>query len=57
MDYISDISFIDSNKSKISFQNLNSAEVKIIIFDKIVIFPIADFIDILKLLTEITERS
>lgn len=56
MDYISDISFIDSEKTKISFRNLNSVEVDIIVFDRTVVFPIADFRDILKLLSEITER-
>ena len=56
MDYISDISFIDSKKTKIYFHNLNSVEVEIIVFDRTVVFPIADFRDILKLLSEITER-
>ena len=57
MDYISDISFIDSKKTKIYFHNLNSVEVEIIVFDRTVVFPIADFRDILKLLSEITDRT
>lgn len=58
MDYISDISFIDSIGTKIVFRNLNSAEVEILIAGESgVTFPIADFIDILKLLSEITERA
>jgi len=56
MDYISDISFVDSNETKISFRNLNSAEVEIAVSSESIVFPIADFIDILKLLSEITER-
>jgi len=56
MDYISDISFIDSKKTKIYFHNLNSAEVEIAVASERIVFPIADFRDILKLLSEITER-
>ena len=57
MDYISDISFVDSNKLKISFRNLNSSEVEIAVANESLVFPIAEFIDILKLLSEITERA
>ena len=57
MDYISDISFIDSNETKISFRNLNSAEVEIAVASERIVFPIADFIDMLKLLSEITEKT
>ena len=56
MDYISDISFIDSKKTKIYFHNLNAAEVEIAVASERIVFPIADFRDILKLLSEITER-
>ena len=56
MDYISDISFIDNKKGKLIITGLNSEKVTVTIGDNCVVFPIADFIDILKLLSEITER-
>ena len=56
MDYISDISFIDEKNGKLVIKDMNSDEVTLMIGDNSVIFPIADFIDILKLLSEITER-
>lgn len=57
MDYIGDISFIDGKKGKLVINDLNSDKVTLTIGDNCVVFPIADFVDILKLLSEITERS
>ena len=56
MDYISDISFIDGKNEKLIIRDLNSDEVTLMIGENSVVFPIAEFIDILKLLSEITER-
>lgn len=57
MDYISDISFVDEKNNKLVIKDLNSDEVTFTIGENSVFFSIADFIDILKLLSEITERS
>jgi hypothetical protein len=57
MDYISDIGFKAKNKQQLNFYGLNSDTVTIDVNGgQEVVFPIADFIDILKLLSEITER-
>ena len=57
MDYISDINFIDDKNGKLVITDLNSAKVTMAIGGNSVVFLIADFIDMLKLLSEITERT
>lgn len=58
MDYISDISFVDGNLTQLNIYGLSTGIVKMDIDEgQEIVFPIAKFIDILKLLTEITERG